>query len=214
MADQILERLREFPGVEYSELEKYRMLALPPTLKEFGGLISVIVPVYNEVASVGPTLARLACLPLNVELVIIDDCSTDGTRDHLKTLEELPGIQLILKDRNQGKGSALKLGFRKFTGQYVIIQDADLEYDPVDIPAVLEPLISGKADVVYGSRFFDGAKSSTLIHRTGNVWLTRISNWFNRLQLTDMETCYKGFRADVIRSIRVEQKRFGIEPNR
>jgi len=176
-------------------------------------LLSVVIPVYNEIDTIGRIITRVAALPLNLELVIVDDFSTDGTREVLEKLVGLPNTQIILKGKNQGKGAALRTGFEYFSGDFVVVQDADLEYDPRDIPRLIQPLLKGEADVVYGSRFIgEELQDESWVHRAGNALLTGASNLFSGLKLTDMETCYKAFTQDVIKNIEIEQDRFGIEP--
>ena len=176
-------------------------------------VLSVVIPVFNEASTIIQVITRVAALPLDTEIVVVDDCSTDGTRELLQRLASSPGVHVIFQKENQGKGAALRRGFEKCSGDFVVVQDADLEYDPRDIPRLLEPLLRGDADVVYGSRFL-GPKiqDDSLVHRMGNALLTGASNMLSGLKLTDMETCYKLFTLDVIESIRIEQDRFGIEP--
>ncbi len=175
--------------------------------------LSIVIPVFNELNTIIRVITRVAALPLNTEIVVVDDFSTDGTRDLLRRLDSVDGIHVIFQDHNQGKGAALRTGFENCSGDYVVVQDADLEYDPRDIPRLLEPLLRGDADVVYGSRFLGpDPQDESLVHRVGNAMLTGASNLLSGLKLTDMETCYKAFTLDVIDSIRIEQDRFGIEP--
>jgi len=175
--------------------------------------LSVVIPVFNELKTIGRILTRVAALPLNLELVIVDDFSTDGTREVLTKLEGLENVQVILKDANAGKGAALRTAFAAATGDFIVVQDADLEYDPCDIPQLIQPLLKGDADIVYGSRFIgEEQQDDSWVHRAGNAVLTQASNLFSGLNLTDMETCYKAFTREVLQDIELQQNRFGIEP--
>lgn len=186
--------------------------------------LSIVIPVYNEQATIAEILRRVlgVSLPgLEREVVVVDDCSTDGTRELLADLPALIGelaagaeIRVLLQSRNQGKGAALRRGFAEATGDLVLIQDADLEYDPADYPQLLAPLLDGRADVVYGSRFAGGQPHRVLYfwHYLGNKFLTLCSNALSNLNLTDMECCYKVFRREVLQRIALRENRFGIEP--
>ena len=177
--------------------------------------LSVIVPVYNERDSVRELLQRVLAVPLELEVLCVDDGSVDGSREILAELErQYPQIHVLLQPHNIGKGAALRRGIQEAKGDFVIIQDADLEYDPADYPILLDPLVQGKADVVYGSRFLGSAPHRVLYfwHSVGNRILTLLSNCLTNINLTDMETCYKAFRRDVIQSIDIEESRFGFEP--
>jgi len=175
--------------------------------------LSVVMPCFNEQSTIQEIVQRVLDSPHTAELVIVDDGSTDGTRDLLASFED-PRVRVFLQDVNQGKGAAIRRGFMEATADFVIVQDADLEYDPVDYELMMEPLLDDRADVVFGSRFQSGRPRRVLYfwHSVGNRLLTLLSNMFTDLNLTDMETCYKAFRREVIQSIELEQERFGIEP--
>jgi glycosyltransferase involved in cell wall biosynthesis len=172
-----------------------------------------VVPCYNERGTVLALVERVLDSPWVDEVLIVDDGSTDGTRDLLGKLDD-PRVRVLLHDLNQGKGAALRTGFRHAGADYVVVQDADLEYDPSEYGALLEPLESDQADVVFGSRFLGGRPHRVLYfwHSLGNRGLTLLSNMFTDLNLTDMETCYKAFRREIIQSIEIEEDRFGFEP--
>jgi glycosyltransferase involved in cell wall biosynthesis len=171
------------------------------------------MPCYNEAATVLDVVKQVLESPYTQELLIVDDGSTDGTRQILAGLDDAR-VRVLLQDRNQGKGAALRRGFSEAQAPFVIVQDADLEYDPQDYVEVLGPLLDGRADVVFGSRFLAGRPHRVLYywHSVGNRLLTTVSNMFTNLNLTDMETCYKAFRRSVIQSIEIEEDRFGFEP--
>lgn len=176
--------------------------------------LSIIIPVYNEKNTVNKIIQQVQDVELEMEkeIILIDDGSTDGTREILKNLE-YPNVKVKLQEKNQGKGSALQTGFSLATGDYVIIQDADLEYDPREYPVLLTPLLDGRADAVYGSRFLGGPHRVLFFwHYIGNKMLTTLSNMLSNLNLTDMETCYKVFRKEILDKITIKSKRFGIEP--
>jgi glycosyltransferase involved in cell wall biosynthesis len=175
--------------------------------------LSVVIPVYNERETVLQVIAAVQGVDLEKEIIVVDDGSSDGTRELLATISE-PAVRVILHDRNQGKGAALRTGFAAADGDVVIIQDADLEYDPQDYHRLLRPILEGKADVVYGSRFVGGEQHRALFfwHMLGNKFLTLLSNMMTDLNLTDMETCYKVFRREVLQRITIEENRFGFEP--
>jgi glycosyltransferase involved in cell wall biosynthesis len=176
--------------------------------------LSVVMPVYNESKTIREIVSRVLDVPIEKELLIIDDGSTDGTRDILRELDGKDGIRVFLQPVNQGKGAAVSVGFQHAEGDVVVVQDADLEYDPNEYPKLLAPIADGHADVVYGSRFLGGGARRVLYfwHTVGNRFLTLASNMFTNLNLTDMETCYKVFRREVVQSMRIESRRFGIEP--
>ncbi len=176
--------------------------------------LSVVIPCYNEKATIREIISRVLAEPTEKEVIVVDDGSTDGTREVLKS-EVAPRVsKVIYHERNAGKGAALTTGFAAVTGDYVIVQDADLEYDPRDYGRLLAPLMDGKADVVYGSRFVSGAEHRVLYfwHSIGNRLLTLTSNVFTNINLTDMETCFKAFRADLLTGLKLKEKGYGFEP--
>jgi len=176
--------------------------------------LSIIMPCYNEVATIAQIVQAVKRCPYeNKEIIIVDDCSTDGTREKLQGELAVTVDKVIYHDRNYGKGAALRRGIKVVTGDIVIIQDTDLEYNPNEIPKVIQPILDGKADVVYGSRFAGGEAHRVVYywHMVGNKFLTMLSNMLTNINLTDMETCYKAFRAEIIKSIEIEEDRFGFE---
>lgn len=175
--------------------------------------LSVVIPVYNEADTITEVIRRVRDTPYDVEVIVVDDGSTDGTPDRLLALADADDLCLLRHDTNLGKGAALRTGFARVTGDVVVIQDADLEYDPRDYGKLLEPILDGRADVVYGSRFLGGPHRVLFFwHSVGNKFLTLISNAVTNLNLTDMETCYKAFRADVLKDVQIRSNRFGVEP--
>jgi len=177
--------------------------------------LSIIMPCYNEINTIDVIVDSVENMSYHdKEIIIVDDCSTDGTRERLKNTIESRVNKVIYHDRNMGKGAALRTGIKAATGDIVIIQDADLEYNPDEIPKVIQPILDGKADVVYGSRFLSWESHHIAYHRhvIGNKFLTALSNLFTKLNLTDMETCYKAFKREVIQAIDIEENRFGFEP--
>jgi glycosyltransferase involved in cell wall biosynthesis len=175
-------------------------------------LLTVVMPVYNELATVEEVVRRVLALPLRVQLVIVDDCSTDGTADLLTRLRTELDFTLLRQPRNQGKGAALRLGFTHVAGDLVVIQDADLEYSPEELPGLIELICEGRADVVYGSRFLGRHRVFLFTHYLGNRLLTTLTNVLYNTMLTDMETCYKVMRAEVLQSMTLQSDGFGIEP--
>jgi glycosyltransferase involved in cell wall biosynthesis len=178
--------------------------------------VSIIVPVFNELHTVREILSRIERVTLNKEIIVVDDGSKDGTREILREIESLsecPSARMFFMDVNRGKGAAIREGVRHATGDIVLIQDADLEYDPAQYPVLLEPILDGHADVVYGSRFLSGPHRVLLFwHYMGNQLLTLFSNMLTNLNLTDMETGYKVFRRDIFSDLTIEENRFGFEP--
>ena len=177
-------------------------------------ILSVIVPCFNEIKTIGEVIENILKSTINPkEIIIVDDFSNDGSREYLKKIKNKK-IKTIFHNKNLGKGKALSTGIDFARGQIIIIQDADLEYDPKEYPKVIGPILNGKADVVYGSRFQGGQPHRVVYfwHRVGNGFLTIFSNLFTDLNLTDMETCYKAFRSEIIKNIKIEEKRFGFEP--
>lgn len=189
----------DIPPLEYS---------LPANFK-----LSIVIPVYNEERTIREILARVAALPVPKEIIVVDDCSKDSTREILRDLDGVSDLHVIFKPQNEGKGAALRTGFKQATGDIVVVQDADLEYDPRDYPLLLEPILEGQADVVYGNRFHGGPHRVLYFgHYLANRALTLISNLVTGLNLSDMEVGYKVFRTEVVRRLELRSERFGIEP--
>jgi len=177
--------------------------------------LSVIIPIYNERATLRRVVEKVLSVPLEIELICVDDGSKDGSREILQELSgQHPELRFFLQPKNMGKGAALRRGIQEASGDYVIVQDADLEYDPAEFPNLIEPLVQNQADVVYGSRFLGGRPHRVLYfwHFVGNSFLTLLSNCLTNINLSDMETCYKVFRREIIQSIPIEENRFGFEP--
>lgn len=176
--------------------------------------LSVIIPVFNEITTIARLLARVEAVPIDKEIILVDDASTDGTTEALRALATDRGHRVVFHQVNQGKGAALRSGFAAARGRIVIVQDGDLEYNPAEYPKLIAPILDGRADVVYGSRFAGGESHRVLRfwHYTMNQFLTFVSNCFSDIYLTDMETCYKVFRRDVLANIIIEEDRFGFEP--
>ena len=182
-------------------------------MKEKDVFLSVVIPVYNERDTLEEIIRRVQAVQIQKELIIIDDCSTDGSREYLQTLKE-NNIKVFYLEKNKGKGAALNTGFKECSGNLVIIQDADLEYDPGEYSLMIDPIINLGADVVYGSRFTGGNPHRVHLfwHYIGNKFITLLCNMFSNLNLTDIETCYKLFKAEVLKNIEIESSGFGIEP--
>ena len=175
--------------------------------------LSVVMPVFNEKKTILEVLERVRAVDIPKEIIIVDDFSTDGTRDILQALPPSDDLKIVFQPRNMGKGAALRTGFGVVSGEIVIIQDADLEYDPTEYPVLIQPILDNKADVVFGSRFLGGPHRVLLFwHSVGNRILTNLSNMLTDLNLTDMETCYKAFRAELLKKITLRENRFGFEP--
>jgi glycosyltransferase involved in cell wall biosynthesis len=175
-------------------------------------LLSVVMPAFNESATIEEMVRRVMAVPVRTQLIVVDDASTDGTREALQRLQQELGFTLFLQPHNQGKGAALRRGFEAVRGDLVVIQDADLEYSPEEFPALIELICQGRADVVYGSRFLGRHRVFLFSHYLGNRLLTLITNILYNTMLTDMETCYKVMRAEVLRSMKLQSDGFGIEP--
>lgn len=215
--DTLLERIRQSPSTRAQFLERLlgpsvcRQIGIVPIPADFK--LSVVIPVYNEKQYIREILRRVEEVQIPKEIILVDDCSTDGTRDILKQIELEHGHKVIFQEVNQGKGAALRTGFKHATGTVVLVQDADLEYDPAEYPRLIQPILEGQADVVFGSRFIgDRHRVLYFWHYVANKCLTTMSNMFTNLNLTDMETCYKVFRKEVLDGVNLKSNRFGFEP--
>jgi glycosyltransferase involved in cell wall biosynthesis len=214
--DHLLEQIADSPADRLAVLRRLlgeaacRQLGLYPIPDGFK--LSVVIPVYNERQWVRELVRRVQAVPIPKEIVVVDDFSSDGTRDILRELEA-EGVRVFYQPHNQGKGAALREGFRHVTGDVVVVQDADLEYDPAEYPLLIQPILENRADVVFGSRFIGNSHRVLYFwHYVGNLGLTMLSNMFTNLNLTDMETCYKVFRREVLQGINLKSNRFGFEP--
>jgi glycosyltransferase involved in cell wall biosynthesis len=218
-AEILQELVRHLPASSAGRAELLRQLVGEPACRQLGiypipkGFkLSVVIPVYNEERWIREVLRRVQAVEIPKEIIIVDDCSRDGTRAILRTITD-ENVRIYYQEVNQGKGAALRLGFQEARGDVVLVQDADLEYDPAEYPRLLQPILDGRADVVYGSRFIgDNHRVLYFWHYVANKGLTLLSNVFTNLNLTDMETCYKVFRREVLQGIKLRSNRFGFEP--
>jgi glycosyltransferase involved in cell wall biosynthesis len=215
--DYLVERVTRSPSERVQLLQHLlgdsacRQLGIYPLPAGFK--LSVVIPVYNEERWIRELVRRVQAVPIPKEVIIVDDCSKDHTRDILRQLEQEADLRIVYQSHNQGKGAALREGFKHATGDVILVQDADLEYDPAEYPRLIQPILDNRADVVYGSRFI-GESHRVLYfwHYVANKMLTTLSNMFTNLNLTDMETCYKVFRREVLQGIKLRSNRFGFEP--
>lgn len=214
--DRLIERVNASPAERLQFLQRLlgeaacRQIGIYPIPADFK--LSVVIPVYNERQWIRELIRRVQAVPIPKEIILVDDCSTDGTRDLLRGLES-EDVRVFYQPFNQGKGAALRAGFRHATGDVVIVQDADLEYDPAEYLRLIQPILDNRADVVYGSRFIgDSHRVLYYWHYVANMVLTTLSNMVTNLNLTDMETCYKVFRREVLADLRLQSNRFGFEP--
>jgi len=175
-------------------------------------LLSVVMPVYDEIATVEEMIGRVLAVPIRIELIAVDDCSKDGSRELLQRLSGEKGFQLLLQERNQGKGAAVRRGIGAATGDVTVIQDADLEYSPEEYPELLDLIVRGKADAVFGSRFIGRHRCFLFTHYLANLFLNLVANVLYNTTLTDMETCFKAVRTELLQSLSLKSNRFGIEP--
>jgi glycosyltransferase involved in cell wall biosynthesis len=217
IVERLVERLPSLSSAERARVlhrllgdAACKQLGLYPIPEGFK--LSVVIPVYNEERWIREVIARVQAVDIPKEIIIVDDCSKDGTRDILRTITD-DNVRIFFQEINQGKGAALRRGFQEATGSVVLVQDADLEYDPAEYPRLLQPIMENKADVVFGSRFI-GDRHRVLYywHSVANWGLTLLSNMFTNLNLTDMETCYKVFRREVLAEMKLKSNRFGFEP--
>jgi glycosyltransferase involved in cell wall biosynthesis len=219
VAEVVEQLLRGLPGSPQERVKALQQLLGEPACRQLGiypipdGFkLSVVIPVYNEERWIREVVRRVQAVPIPKEIVIVEDCSKDGTRAILKELES-DEVRVFYQTHNQGKGAALRRGFQEATGDVIVVQDADLEYDPAEYPRLLQPILENRADVVYGSRFIGEAHRVLYFwHYVANKMLTLLSNMFTNLNLTDMETCYKIFRREVLQGITLRSDRFGFEP--